>query len=615
MRLLLIHANFLEFEAREETPQAEEVPKDKRTGRAEETLVAFSAVEGSDEDNPDAIVKNALSEIKNVREEVGAQSVVLYPYAHLSDSLASPEVAIRVLDGLREGLEDAGIEAMRLPFGWYKTFELSCKGHPLSELSRTITAEAPEEAGVEEVPSEYMIVTPQGDEYGLDLENLEDIEILEKEPDLKQFIKSEELGERPGKEPPHIKLMRRLELADYEPASDTGHLRFYPKGTFIREMLEALADQIARRIDAQKIETPVLYKADEPDIQEQASRFILKDYTIDLPGQSLLLRFAGDFGLFRMMRGTTISYKQLPIRIYELTPSYRLEQSGECVGLKRLRAFTMPDIHSFCQDLDQGLVEYKQLFERYVGLVEKMGVDYVLVFRVLKDFYQENKEFISHLVEEIGKPALIELLLERKHYWVMKHEFQEVDSVGGNGQLSTIQLDLEDSARYGISFVDEEGEKQGCIILHSSMGSIERWMYALLEEAAKQIKREEPPAFPLWLAPTQLRFIPVSDDHLRFCVELADEIDDRVRVDIDDRDETVSKRVRDSEREWVPRIVVVGDRELESEKVPVRVRETGEKVQMTLEELAYEIEEKTGELPFMPLPLPRLISLRPTFVG
>ena len=116
----------------------------------------------------------------------------------------------------------------------------------------------------------------------------------------------------------------------------------------------------------------------------------------------------------------------------------------------------------------------------------------------LKSQYDiENKPFIVKLLKLVKRPALIELLPERKHYWVLKHEFQVIDSVGGNAQLATVQLDMEDSERYGIRYVDEKGEKKGCIILHSSMGSIERWMYALLEEAAKAQKAGKAPSLPL----------------------------------------------------------------------------------------------------------------------
>ena len=617
MRLLFIHADYLEFEAKQRTPLAEEVPAELRSGRIGETLVAFTAVEAEDEANLEGVARNAAGEIAEVFEQVRAERVVIYPYAHLSPSLASPSAAVKALDSLAGELRARGLEVLRLPFGWYKAFKLSCKGHPLSELSRTVSAEAIEApVAPPALPSKRLILTPDGAEHPLDLKDIDACKVLGKYPLLRQFVLSEEVGVKPGEEPPHIKLMRRLELVDYEPASDTGHLRFYPKGALVKALLEDLAVQIANEIGASTIETPMLYKAEEPDIREQAARFYSKDYKITLPGRALLLRFAGDFGLFKMMRGTVMSYKQMPVRIFELSPSYRLELSGECVGLKRLRAFTMPDVHCFCRDLAQGLEEYELLFTKYTKLVDAMEVEYVVAFRLLEDFYAKNKRHISRLLKRVRKPALIELLPERKHYWVMKHEFQEVDATGGNAQLATVQLDLEDSERYGIFYVDERGEKRGCIILHSSMGSIERWMYAILEEAAKRIKEGKVPSLPLWLSPTQVRLVPVSSRYLKFCSRIADELErERVRVDIDDRDETVAKRVRDAEMEWVQYIVVVGQKEAKVKRFPVRVRGAKGLKKLTRGELAAELKRKAKGMPFRPLPLPKLLSMRPIFVG
>ena len=614
MRLLLIHADYLEFEAKQPTPAAEEVPEGLKSGRVEEVLVAFSAVEEEDGANPERVGANAAREIETVCRQVKAERVVLYPYAHLSPSLASPSIATRVLDAARESLRELGFEILRLPFGWYKAFTLRCKGHPLSELSRSITAEA--EVPEAKPPSEYLILTPDGEEHGLDLKNLGACDALERHPSLEQFIRSEELGQKSAEEPTHIKLMRRLELVDYEPASDTGHFRFYPKGKLIKGLLEDLALKLARELGASEVETPALYRADEPDIAEQAARFYAKDYKIGLPGRRLLLRFAGDFGLFKMLRGTTVSHRQMPVRIFELSSSYRLEQSGECVGLKRLRAFTMPDLHCFCLDLEQGLEEYERLFVAYTKLMKAMEVDYVVAFRVVKEFYERNEAFFKRLLKLVRKPALIELLPERKHYWVMKHEFQVIDSVGGNAQLATVQLDLEDSERYGIFYVDERGEKRGCIILHSSMGSVERCMYALLEEAAKRMRAGKTPGLPLWLSPTQIRLIPVSERHLKFCIKLADSFERAgLRVDVDDRGETVAKRVRDAEREWVPRVIVVGDKEMKTKRLPARVRGLKGVKPMTTKTLTAEIKRKTEGMPSKPLALPRLLSMRPIFVG
>ena len=617
MRILLVHSDFLEFEAKQRTPVAEEVPAEQRSGRLEEVLVVFTAAEEGDEGLIDAIAKNAAREIADVARKVKAERVALYPYAHLSSSLAPPKIAVKLLDATRDALRELGLEVHRLPFGWYKAFRLSCKGHPLSELSRTITAEAAEEAVAEEAkPSEYIILTPEGKEHELDLKNVDECEGLRGHPLLRQFVLSEELGQKPGEEPAHLKLMRRLELVDYEPASDAGHFRFYPNGALIKGLLEDLAVQLANEIGASRIETPVLYKADESDIAEQAARFYQKDYKIKLPNRTLLLRFAGDFGLFKLMKQTGMSYKQMPVRIFELSPSYRLEQSGECVGLKRLRAFTMPDVHCFCRDLNQGLEEYERLFRAYTKLQGAMRLDYVVAFRALKEFYEQNRAFFARLVRLVKRPALIELLPERKHYWVMKHEFQVIDSVGGNAQLATVQLDLEDSERYGIFYVDERGERRGCIILHSSMGSIERWIYAALEEAAKSRKAGKVPSLPFWLSPTQVRLVPVNERHLKFCLKLSDSLENaEIRVDIDDRGETVAKRVRNAEREWVPYVIVIGDKEVKTKKLPARIRGVKDLKVLTVRGLAAEIARKTQGMPFRPLALPRLLSMRPIFVG
>ncbi len=603
---------------KQRTPVAEEVPPDRRSGRLEEVLVVFTAAEEKDGSNVEGVSKNAAREIAEVARKVEAKRVALYPYAHLSSSLAPPKVAIKLLDATRDTLRELGLEVHRLPFGWYKAFRLSCKGHPLSELSRTITAEAmeAEARAPEAVPSKRIILTPDGEEHELDLSNIEACKPLVENPSLRQFVFSEELGRKPGEEPAHIKLMRRLELVDYEPASDAGHFRFYPKGALIKGLLEELAIQLADELGASKIETPVLYRADEPDIAEQAARFYQKDYKIKLPNRTLLLRFAGDFGLFKMMKNTVMSYRQMPVRIFELSPSYRLEQSGECVGLKRLRAFTMPDIHCFCRDLKQGMEEYERLFKIYAKMTESMEVDYVVAFRTIEEFYRQNKSFFVRLLKLVKRPALIELLSERKHYWVLKHEFQVIDSVGGNAQLATVQFDMEDSERYDIRYVDERGEKKGCIILHSSMGSIERWMYATLEEAAKAQKTGKAPSLPLWLSPTQVRIIPLADRHIKSCERIADTLEKaRIRVDIDDRAETVSKKVRDAEREWVNLIVVLGDKELKRKKLPVRVRGKKALKSMTVKSLSTEVAKKTKGMPFRPLVLSRLLSMRPIFVG
>jgi threonyl-tRNA synthetase len=408
--------------------------------------------------------------------------------------------------------------------------------------------------------------------------------------------------------------MKKLELIDYEPASDVGHFRFYPKGMIIKTALEEFANNFAiKELKAMRIETPMIYKLDEPDIAEQASRFKEKDYRLKVDNKEFILRFAGDFGLFRMMKDAIMSYKQLPIRVYELSPSFRLEQSGECVGLKRLRAFTMPDIHCFCKNLEEGLLEYKLLFEKYTEFTNSMEIEYAIAFRVVKEFYLKNKEWIVSLLKIANKPALIEILPEMKHYWILKHEYQAIDSTGGNIQLATLQLDVEDAARYGIYYVDENGEKKGCIILHSSMGSIERWIGVILEQAAKDMENNKVPKLPLWLSPIQVRIIPVNMNYLDKAIEIALKINENnIRADVDDRNESVAKKIRDAETEWIPYIVVLGEKEVSTGELSVRIRGEGI-VSKKLEELIEEINKKISSKPRVPLCLPIRLSARPSF--
>ena len=612
MRALLLHADKFEYKTKSPTKMAEKLQSDdSEKHKSKEALVVFSTVESRDTE-VDSVAESAAADILDVFRKVEAERIVLYPYAHLSSDLAGPDLAVQVLKATEEALRRSDVEVHRAPFGWYKSFEISCKGHPMSELSRDYTSakrEARKEA-VEKISSRFLILTPDGEELPVDIEDAGTLESLDEGHPLRKFIMSEEIGRSKGVEPPSIKAMQRLELVDYEEASDRGHFRMYPKGHLMFKLLEKWAEQIAvDRIGAIQIDTPIMYDWSQPDIRSQGMSFHERHYTLKTEEKrEFVLRFAGDFGLFRMMKGATMSYRNLPLRIYEFSKSFRLEQRGELTGLKRLRAFHMPDVHCFVKDIESGWSEYMHLYKHYSDLADATGVEYAVAFRIVQDFYEGYKQNIVELLKYSGRPALIEVLSEMKHYWAVKHEFNGVDSTGGAVQLSTVQLDVADAERYGLLFVDEDGGKKGCIICHSSIGSIERWMYVLLEEALKM----EKPCFPFWLSPTQIRLIPVGEEFLDDCRSLAGEVD--ARVDIDDTDDSVGKKIRNAEREWINMIIVIGDKERSSGQLPVRLR-SGEMKVMTKERLMEEVGKLSEGYPKAGLPLPMLLSKRPVFRG
>jgi threonyl-tRNA synthetase len=147
--------------------------------------------------------------------------------------------------------------------------------------------------------------------------------------------------------------MQSHELVDYEPASDSGNFRWYPKGRMIKGLLEQHINNMVRDIGGMQVETPIMYDLEHPALSEYVKKFPARQYLVH-SDKDFFLRFAACFGQYMIAHDMTISYRNLPLRLYELTHySFRREQSGEVSGLKRLRAFTMPDLHTFCKDLPQ----------------------------------------------------------------------------------------------------------------------------------------------------------------------------------------------------------------------------------------------------------------------
>jgi threonyl-tRNA synthetase len=637
MQLLLIHSDFIEYEVKKSTPVAETIEDAAKSGRMEDALTAFIAVEKPDETNPGEVIGKGAEAIVNVAGQVKANRVMLYPYAHLSSTLSSPKVAVQVLSGMEEALKAKGFEVRRAPFGWYKQFTIKCKGHPLSELSRSIRPAGCEAETVSITPAEKPEVVSEAVKneeklksyfYVLDTDGqLKDPKTFDYKghEKLKAFVDYEMAKKRAvDRVPPHVELMKRLELADYEPGSDPGNMRWYPKGRMMKALLENFVLMEAAKKGAMEVETPIMYDMEHPTLKKYLDRFPARQYTVIADKKNLFLRFAACFGQFLMSHDMTISYRNLPLKMIEVTRySFRKEQRGELVGLRRLRAFTMPDMHTLCTDMEGATREFKDQYDMSIETLATVGIDlsdYEVAIRFTREFYDNNKAFIESLVKRAGKPVVIEMWDQRFFYFVLKFEFNFIDSLNKASALSTVQIDVENAERYDITYVDQSGNRQRPIILHCSpSGAIERCIYGLLEKEAMLAEHNVVPMLPVWLSPTQVRIVTVGDKHVPFAEKLADDLCG-IRVDIDDREETVGKKVRDAAKEWIPYVVTIGDAEVNSDKLPVVVRAESEpgkpkKIEMTREELTARLQQETACLPTRPLPVVRNLSKRPKFVG
>ena len=629
MRILQLHSNFIVFKPiQKEIAIAEEA--EQKENRIEEVVVLFIAIEEGDNTQ---IAQKAIDDIRAFLGKQKTNRILIYPFAHLSSNLSNPSEALKIIKAMEAYAKEKGIETYRAPFGWNKQFTISIKGYPLAEQARSyapaIEAKAEGGAKKEEEPvsaalkaedkmqSFWHIILPDGS-----LVPIEEFK-FKGHVNLQKFSQYEIKKARAVTQmPPHVTLMKRLEIADYEAGSDPGNIRWYPKGRLIKSLLEQYVNLRMNQYGAMEVETPIMYDFNHPSLKSYLNRFPARQYVLKSEDKELFLRFAACFGQFLMAHDAQFSYKQMPIKLYELTRySFRREKSGEVVGLKRLRAFTMPDCHAFCTDLEQAKKEFLTRFNMSMEVLSNIGLtkdDYEVAMRFTKGFYDEHKEFIAELAKKFDKPMLAEVWNERFFYFILKWDINFVDNQDKAAALSTDQIDVENAKRYEITYVDEKGEKQYPLILHCSpSGAIERDIYALLEKAYREQMAGKAPMLPLWLSPTQVRLIPISDKFMDKVEELAGQIASHcIRVDIDDSASTLQKKIREAEQEWVPYIIVVGEKEVESETLSVRDRELkGQQQKMTTEELIAKVSEKIAGKPFKPLPLPLYLSKRPQFHG
>ena len=598
-----------------------ELEKAGSEGKAPECLVIFVAAEKGDDADANSVVGQVVEEVLSLAGQVGVTHLVVYPYAHLSSSLSSPRVAVRLLDEISKQLQGQDrFQILRAPFGYYKSFDIVCKGHPLSELAKTIAPGkgAKAGAGAEEsealkaektLKSEWTVMTPDGKQVPA-----KDFAFASR-PALERLHNYETSGTRVSDvAPPHIELMRRMELVDYEPGSDPGNLRWYPKGQLMKSLAETYVSGIVIDYGGMKVETPIMYDYQHPKLNLYLQRFPARQYVLLSDQKEYFLRFAACFGQYLIQHDMQISHHHLPCKLYELTHySFRREQSGELAGLKRLRTFTMPDLHTLAKDMEQAKEEFLQQTELAIQCMEGFELDFEVAIRFVRDFADQNQSFLKQLAARCDRPALVELWDERFFYFVAKLEFNFIDALDKAACLATVQIDVENTERFDITYVDNKGEKQHPLLLHASIsGSIDRVIYAILETQAMRMRRGEKAAFPFWLAPIQVRLIPVSEKFDAACREILEGVP--YRIDYDDRDIPMGRKIRDAEREWIPYIVVLGAKEVAEKCLSVRTRD-GAQRKMTLTKLLGEIEPQLQGKPFLGLPLPHFLSRRPIFVG
>jgi threonyl-tRNA synthetase len=377
------------------------------------------------------------------------------------------------------------------------------------------------------------------------------------------------------------------------------------------------------------IDTPVMYTVKNKKLTAQTARFPARTYWVESGSDRYLLRFASDFLLFDMFSKMNLKPQYFPMKVYEFEQyDFRREQEGELTGLRRLRGFIMPDMHTLCKDLESSVEEFKKQYFLIKNLLDDLGIKSYIIFRTTQDFYRDNKEWIKELIKKEGQPALLELWEERYYYFVLKFERPVISAQNKSATLSTNQIDVESSLdfmidnkgnkrqKYDINFVDDDGTKKYPVILHNSpTGGLERILWGLIETAIRE-KDKIVPGFRTWLSPIQIRILTISNvqkDYGEKVLEILSK--ESYRVDFDDRDEKLGKKIRQAEVEWIPYTVILGKNEQENQTVSVRKRLIGQLIgpkketskninDIKLSELIDMLNEETKGFPKHKLPKP-----------
>jgi threonyl-tRNA synthetase len=416
---------------------------------------------------------------------------------------------------------------------------------------------------------------------------------FESKKELDDYIKSQEEAAKRD----HRILGEKLDLFMVDEKIGKGLPLLLPKGYFIRRMLEDYMYRAEREEGYQHVLTPILAKEDLYKTSGHLAHYKEDMYApIEVEGEKYYLRPMNCPHHHSIYNHTTRSYKDLPLRIAEFGNVYRFERSGVLSGLVRVRGFTQNDSHIYAtqDDLESEIINIINLFTKVYKDFDISGYSFRLS---LPDFKNKGKygDVENKEMWERGVIALKNVMKKLKlqyteavgeaSFYGPKIDIQIKDVFGKEDTIATIQVDYYSASKFNLNYIDKDGSKKPVVVIHRAiLGSFDRFLAFLIEKTAGN--------FPLWLAPVQIRIIPISDKHIEYAQKVQKELAD-FRVEVDAESETMGKKIRNGELQKIPYLIVVGDKEIAASAVAIRQR--GKK-EITIMELNKFIEKVKEEL-------------------
>jgi len=537
MKFLSLHCDYIKFKAlKKALKKVDELGEKKAEGEVKEPLVILTAIEKGDKDE-----KAYIEAIKDIAKQVNTKNIVLYPYAHLSSNLSDPETAVKILKDAESSLKKQKFKVTRAPFGFYKEFELKCKGHPLSELSRSIEPDGK----VEDTKEKY------------------DVKQL-----LREISKSKLMREK-LKDNDHRILGQQMDLFSFSEVAP-GMVFWHNKGLIIYDGLIKYWKEKHREHNYEIIKTPQIMDAKIWKVSGHWEKYKENNFLTKYEDRDFLVKPMNCPGGMLVYKNSPKSYKDLPLRAGELGTVHRTELSGVLAGLFRVIQFTQDDAHIFCADEKQVESEIISLIKLINEFYTKLNIH----FDHVELSTRPEKRIGSDKVWDMAEGILEKVLKKQKMkfkinkgdgaFYGPKIDFHVKDSLDRTWQLSTIQLDFAMPERFELEYIDKDGKRKRPIMLHRVIyGAIERFIAILLEHTNGRL--------PTWLAPVQVKLLSFTDKNIKIVEKIAEELKaEGIRVEVDAEAAPMGGRIRNAELQKIPYIAVIGDKEEKAKELAVR---------------------------------------------
>jgi threonyl-tRNA synthetase len=537
MKILLLHCDYLKFKPLKKALKEIEDLSEKKTVNVKEPLVVMIAVEKYD-NNSDEVVKELIKNISEIAERINAKNIVLYPYAHLSKNLASPENAIGILKKTEEEIKKIkNFKIFKAPFGYYKEFEMKVKGHPLSELAREIRIDKEE--------YDYKKLLNEISKTKLDTSKLKenDHRIIGKEMDLFSFNETA-----------------------------PGMVFWHNDGLIIFNELINFWRKEHKKANYQEIKTPQILDKRLWQISGHWEKYKENIFLTDYENRQFAVKPMNCPGGILIYKNKPKSYRDLPLRVGELGVVHRQELSGVLGGLFRVIQFTQDDAHVFCTEkqLEQEIFAVMDLVDI---LYSKFGFKYTLELST-----RPEKRIGSDRDWNKAEEALKKVLEKRKinykinegdgAFYGPKIDYHLKDSLGRTWQCGTIQIDFSMPERFELEYIDKDNQRKRPIMVHRAIyGSFERFIGILLEHYKGRL--------PVWLSPVQIRILSFTERNKKYAQKIIEQLKEEItdlRIDSDFKNVPISSKVKEAEIKKVPYIIVIGDKEEKENFLSVRIK-------------------------------------------